>query len=113
MNGILQFCKMMGLHPTVGFGMFAVDQMLFGGELGTMGVSLPFSVSVAVFLVIGCVLIQKSSFKDDWGSAVGKGLIIGVLTAIPTSLPSIVPFIGGVMGTAVLLSGDRNIQRKF
>ena len=30
-------------------------------------------------------------------------MLVGVLTAIPTPLPSVVPFLGGVLGVAKLL----------
>ncbi|MBN1582436.1 MAG: hypothetical protein JXA89_17140 [Anaerolineae bacterium] len=99
---------MLGLHPLVGFGMFAVDWMLFGAESGTLAMSWPISIGVAAALTIPSILIQKYGFKDDWGLAVGKGLMVGVLTAIPTALPSIVPLAGGMMGAVALLSGNKN-----
>jgi len=108
MSKFLQTCYMLGLHPFVGFGMFAVDWMLFVAEGGTLGMSWPISIGVATVLTIPSILIQKYGFKEEWGLAVGKGLMVGVLTAIPTALPSIVPLVGGVMGTVALLSGDRN-----
>lgn len=96
---------MMGLHPFVGFGVFAIDWMLFAGEGATFMVSWTISIGVAIVLSLGSVLIQKRGFKDDWGLAIGKGLIIGILTAIPTALPSIVPLIGGSLGAVALLGG--------
>jgi hypothetical protein len=45
--------------------------------------------------------------KEPWGLAIGKGMIIGVLTAIPTPLPSILTFGGGVLGAAALLGGKK------
>lgn len=107
MSRLLQACNELGLHPFVGFGMAAADSMLFAAEGGTAGVSWPISIAVAAALTIPCVLIQKYGFKEEWGLAIGKGLMIGVLTAIPTSLPSVVTVAGGVMGTAALLSGNR------
>jgi hypothetical protein len=109
-NTLQKFSKFFGLHPLVGFGMFATDLMLFGVEVGTFEIGWLVSVPVAAFLTIPCVLIQKYSYKDDWGSAIGKGMLVGVLTAIPTALPSAIPFIGGVLGTVNLLSpggGDK------
>ena len=81
-------CQLFGLHPFVGFGMFTVDWMLFGAEAGSLGMSWLVSTAVAVALTIPSILIQKSNFNDDWIGAIGKGLMIGVLTAIPTALPS-------------------------
>ncbi len=46
--------------------------------------------------------------KEKWGLAIGKGLIVGVLTAIPTPLPAAIPFIGGTLGTVALLSSSKN-----
>ena len=104
-NTLQKFSKFFGLHPLVGFGMFAVDLMLFGGvEVPTFEAGWLVTVPVAAFLTIPSVLIQKYSYKDNWGSSIGKGMLVGVLTAIPTALPSAVPFIGGVLGTVNLLS---------
>jgi hypothetical protein len=106
MSSRKSFMQEYGLHPLVGFGMFAVDWMLFAGEVGTLGASWPVSIPVAIVLTIACTLIQRYAFKDDWGTAAGKSLIIGLLTAIPTPIPSIVPLSGGLLGTVrVLLPG--------
>jgi hypothetical protein len=110
MSKLLQICNMLGLHPLVGFGMFAVDLMLFAVEGATLEISWPISIAVATALTIPCILIQKYGFKEEWGLAVGKGLMVGVLTAIPTALPAIVPLAGGVMGTVALLSGGRALD---
>lgn len=98
-----RYLQVFGLHPLVGFGIVAVDWMLFGAEAGTAGISWLVSVAVAAGLTVPCVLIQKFGFKETWGLALGKGLIIGVLTAIPTAIPSFVSLAGGGMGTARLL----------
>jgi hypothetical protein len=108
MNKLLELCRMLGLHPIVGYGMAAVDAMLFAGETATLGASWLISVPVAAVLTIACILVQKYGFKEGWGLAVGKGLIVGLVTAIPAPLPTfVVPLAGGVMGTAALLSGNR------
>lgn len=98
----------MGLHPLVGFGMVAVDWMLFSAEAGTFGTSWVISVMVAIVLTIASVLVQKYGFKEEWGFAIGKGLIIGLVTAIPTALPSVVPLAGGAIGTVALLSKNNS-----
>ncbi len=104
----LKACQMFGLHPLVGFGMFAVDWMLFGIDTVTFEVGLIVTIPVAIALSIPCALIQKYSYHDDWGAAIGKGLLIGVLTAIPVPLPSVVPLIGGGLGVAKLLMDQNN-----
>lgn len=104
MNTLIHLCKVLGLHPLVGFGMFAVDWMLFGGEIFSAGMLEIISIIIAVLLTIQCILIQKYSFGDIWGAAIGKGMIVGILTAIPTALPSVIPLGGGIIG---LLAGSR------
>jgi len=97
---------MMGLHPLVGFGMAAIDWMLFVAEGSTFGGSWPISIGVAIALTIPSVLIQKYGFKEGWGLAIGKGLMVGCVTAIPTALPSLLPIIGGTLGTVALLTNN-------
>ena len=108
MNKFIQFCQMVGLHPLVGFGMFAIDAMLFGSESLSFGVTWPISIAIAAVLTIGCVLIQKKGMRDPWGLAIGKGLLVGLLTAIPTAIPSIITVTGGVLGTVALLANGKN-----
>jgi hypothetical protein len=91
-------CKLLGLHPLVAIVLIVVDNMLFVRE----GISGPISIVVALALVIPCCLIQKYSFHDNWGLALGKAMIIGILTAIPTPLPSIVIVFLGLVGGAFL-----------
>lgn len=104
MNKFIQFCQVMGLHPLAGFGMFAVDWMLFTAEGGTLGASWGISIGISIALTIPIVLIQKYGFKEEWGLAIGKGIMIGCLTAIPTALPSVVPLVGGALGSVALIS---------
>ncbi len=108
MNKFFQFCQMAGLHPLVGFGMFAVDIMLFGPESFSLGVSWSISIAVAIALTIPCVLIQKYGMREQWGLAIGKGALVGILTAIPTPLPSIITFVGGALGTVALLTDRKS-----
>jgi hypothetical protein len=98
MSKFQQMCQSVGLSPFVGFGMFAIDWMLFAAEGSTLGTSWFISIGFACVLTIPCILIQRYGFKDEWGLAIGKGLMIGCLTAVPTALPSFVPLIGGGLG---------------
>jgi hypothetical protein len=98
---------MVGLHPFVGFGMFAVDVMLFSAESASLGITWPISIAIAAVLTIGCVLIQKYGMGERWGLALGKGIIVGILTAIPTPIPSIINIFGGVFGTVALLADGK------
>lgn len=90
--------RLLGLHPLVAFGMIAVDMMLFGGEAASGGIGLLVTIPVALALTIPCVLLQRYAFDDTWGAALGKGLMVGVLTAIPMPIGSPVTVIGGILG---------------
>jgi hypothetical protein len=90
--------RMLGLHPLVAFGMIAADLMLFGGEAATAGIGLAVTIPVALALALPCILLQRYSFKDDWGAAIGKGLMVGVLTAIPFPIGSPITIVGGILG---------------
>lgn len=92
------------------FGIFAADSMLFGGEAITGGGAIAFTIPFGIALAIPCALIQKYNYNDNWGAAIGKGLLIGVLTAIPTSLPAVIPFVGGVVGSAKLVMENKQLQ---
>jgi hypothetical protein len=97
----LSLIESVGLHPLVGLGMFAIDQMLFGAEGITLGATLPISLVVAALLTIPCILIQRYGMKDEWGLAIGKGIMVGTLTAIPTSFLSVLPLLGAGFGILV------------
>lgn len=92
------WASMLGLHPLVAFGMIACDFMLFGGEAATAGVGLTVTIPIAVALVVPCLLLQRFSYGDDWGSAAGKAMMVGVLTAIPFPIGSPVTLVGGILG---------------
>lgn len=87
--------------------MFAVDWMLFGEEVATAGVGWVVSLPVAVVLGLAAMLIQRRLYKDDIASAFAKGLIVGLLTAIPTPLASFgtLPFVA--FGAVTILSSRR------
>lgn len=115
-NAIRDFTKAVGLHPLVGFGMFAIDWMMFGGELITAELGLILTVPVGIALGIGSSMIQYRSYdKGDRMMALGKGILVGVLTAIPTALPSILTLGGALAGTTYKLLGsgeDEQAPRK-
>jgi hypothetical protein len=92
-----------GLHPLVAFGMVAADWMLFTGlEIPSLGVLAAVSFVVGLALVLPCVLIQRFAYADSWGAAIGKGTLVGLLTAIPTALPSFLIAGWGVVGAVGL-----------
>ncbi|MCX6985551.1 MAG: hypothetical protein NT118_12510 [Lentisphaerae bacterium] len=88
--------KLLGLHPLVAFGMIVVDMMLFAPDC--TGVGWLVSCAVAFVLTFPCILVQRFAYGDHWGIAIGKGMIVGILTAIPTPLPALVTGTSGVLG---------------
>ena len=107
MDALKKFSQFFGLHPLVGFGMVAADMMLFGAEVSTAMIGWAVTIPIGIALAVPCTLIQKYSFKDNWGTAIGKGMLIGLLTAIPSPLPAVVPFIGGALGVIKMLGEGR------
>jgi hypothetical protein len=100
--------RQLGLHPLVAFAMVCVDIMLTASDLVTVATV---SIAVAAVLTVPCVLLQRYAYKDGWGAAVGKGLIVGILTAIPTPLPAVATGAGGVLGLVGLLSDRKEPPR--
>ena len=97
-----------GIHPLAALGVIAADSMLFGGTVLTVGsgwlVSVPFGIALGV--AVG--LIQHyGSAHDDPGLATGKGILIGVLTAIPTPLPSLIVAGAGTAGAVTMFRNRR------
>mgnify|MGYP001032687854 CR=1 FL=1 len=106
MNKFIQFCQFTGLHPLVAILMIALDYMLFAS--GGLAISWPISIPIGIIATIICVLVQKNAMRDQWGLAIGKGLFVGLLTAIPSPLPSIFTLIGGGLGTVALIADSRS-----
>ena len=95
---------MFGIHPIVAFSLFTIDWMLFGSELVTLGTNWIITAPIGLLLGIAAMFVQRYGFKDELGVAIGKGLLLGLLTAIPTALPSLgmIPF--AAIGAVKLLS---------
>ena len=79
----------LGLHPTVGFAMIIIDLMLGTGELLSGGLGWFVSIGIAIVFTVASALIQKNLHNDNWGAAVGKSLLVGLFTAIPTPIPTL------------------------
>ncbi len=88
-----------GLHPLVAFCFISVDWMLFPEDSALGPVGWAISCAVAAVLTVPCILLQRYAYRDTWQVAIAKGIIIGILTAIPTPLPSIITATSGVLGT--------------
>lgn len=106
LNKFIQFSQLTGLHPLVAILMFTLDNMLFAP--GAIAISWPITIPIGIATTIICVLIQKNAMRERWGLAIGKGLFVGLLTAIPTALPSFITAIGGGLGTVALIAGNRH-----
>ncbi len=91
-------CKVYGIDPFVALGFISIDAMLFGLEAVTAGLAVPITIFIAFLFSSGAILVQKYGHKEHWGVAIGKGLLLGVLTAIPTSLPSVLTLGWGASG---------------
>jgi len=102
--------KTIGLHPLAAFAFIAVDMMLFGSDLLVVGWII--SCIIGILLIIPCTLIQKWAYHDSWGVAVSKGLILGILTAIPTPLPSFITGVSGLLGLIGSTSEKNQITPK-
>ena len=91
-----KFLQAIGLDPLVAFAVIAIDFMLFGPD--STGIGWIISCIVGLLLIVPCSMVQHFSFGDRWMAAFAKGVIVGILTAIPTPLPSVVTFSVGVAG---------------
>jgi hypothetical protein len=100
MKALDSLCQTFGLHPVVGFSLFIVDSVLFASEVVTIDATWALTVPIGLALTIPAILLQKRVYGDSWRAAVGKGLIVGILTAIPLPIASLMTLTGGVLGTA-------------
>lgn len=87
-----------GLHVTSAVLTIIVDMMLFGGEIVSVGLLIP--LGIACGLVLGFIVyrIQRHWYGDDQNSALIKAMIVGLLTAIPTSVTPVIAAPAGVLG---------------
>jgi hypothetical protein len=97
------FGQVFGLDPRVAFLTLVVDAMLFGGDVATLGASVLLSVPAGVVLGVITYKAQRHWYGDDRESALIKGLVVGLLTAIPTSLPGLLTIPSGLIGLAHML----------
>lgn len=101
-----------GLHPAAATGVIAIDLMLFGATAATLGAGWAVSIPVGIVLGIATALIQhRGSPGDDRLLAAGKGILVGLLTAIPTPLPSVLVLGAGAAGAGAWIESRRNRRR--
>jgi|ERR1700690_204464 len=92
------FGQLFGLDPRVAMLMLVVDSMLFGGTLMTLGLLIPLSLAAGALLGLITFRAQMKWYGDDREAALIKGLIVGLLTAIPTPLPPLIYLPSGIVG---------------
>jgi len=92
------FAQVFGLDPRIAFLTLVVDIMLFGGELMSLGLLVPMALAVGIVLGFITYRAQMKWYGDDRENALIKGVIVGLLTAIPTPLPAIVAIPSGIVG---------------
>ena len=97
------FCQTFGLHPLVGFSLFTIDTMLFASELVTFEATLALTIPIGLALGAFAIVLQKKLYGDSWRAALGKGSIVGILTAIPLPIASLTTLLGGVIGVGKTL----------
>jgi ABC-type xylose transport system permease subunit len=101
------FGQAFGLDPRIVFLTTIVDTMLFSGQFLTLGTSSFLSLPVGMVLGVITYKAQRHWYRDDRQSAIIKALIVGLLTAIPTSLPGFLTIPSGIIGLAHLLRAKR------
>jgi hypothetical protein len=81
------FGQAFGLHPIPAITTLAVNAMLFGGTVISMGALAPLAILVAVVLGVITHKSQIRFYGDDAEAARIKALAVGLITAIPVGLP--------------------------
>jgi hypothetical protein len=99
--------QMFGLHPIVIFATLAIDWMLFAEEVATVGVGWILSIPVGFVLGVGVAFCQRYMFRDEWGAAIGKAIIVGLLTAIPAPIPTVLLLPSGALGILKSVRGSK------
>ena len=97
------FGQVFGLDPRIAFLTFVVDLMLNAGEFATMGLVLPVSLVAGIVLGFITYRAQMKWYGDDSESAMIKAVMLGLLTAIPTALPSFLYGTAGLIGLVHVL----------
>jgi hypothetical protein len=97
-KGSRGFIQLFGLDPRIAFLTFVIDLMIFGGVTLTLGLLIPIAVIAGIVLGFITYRAQMKWYGDDRDAALIKGLIVGLLTAIPTPLPAILYVPSGLLG---------------
>jgi len=105
---ISSFAHRYGLHLLVAGSMTGLDCMMFNAfEAPSMELMAPVCAFVGMAMILPCALVQKYAYGDNWGAAWGKSMLVGLLTAFPTPLPSFLTAAWGVMGVIGMVERNR------
>ena len=97
-TGGLSLLSLIGIHPAAAVVAAAVDVMLFGKAGLSLGTAWVLSIPIGCVVAIVVTLFQRWGAQDVLGLAAAKGISIGLLTAIPTPLPSAATLGLGALG---------------
>jgi hypothetical protein len=92
------FGQAFGLHPIPAITTLAVNAMLFGGTIISMGALAPLAILVAIVLGVITYKAQMRFYGDDAEAARIKALAVGLITAIPVGLPMFLTVPSAVVG---------------
>lgn len=97
------FTKTFGIDYRAALLVIIVDIMVWGGTMVTWGMLYLVEVLAAIAIAFVTYKIQRSWYGDDHDSAVIKAGILGLLTAIPVPVASLVAGPGGLIGLYKLI----------
>lgn len=97
------FFQKFGIDVRAALLAIAVDFLVFSGSVASLGMLLPVAFGAACILTFITYKIQRSWYGDDPDSAIIKAAILGLLTAIPVPIASIVAGPGGIIGLMHML----------
>jgi hypothetical protein len=87
-----------GLLPGMAALTVGVDLMLHGADVMSAGLLIPFSAAAGVVLGYITYCAQRKHYGDDEEAAKIKGLVVAVLTIIPSPLPYMLFIPAGLAG---------------
>lgn len=101
------FMRLIGIHPLLAVLMIIVDAAIFGTNMATLGSIIWITAPAGVIIGVLTSYIQVREGGDPWLIAIVKGLILGLLTLIPTPLGTIFANLGwAIPGLIAVLGGQ-------
>lgn len=97
--GVHGWSRVCGLHPSAAALAVVVDLMANSASVLSMGLLVPVEILAGLALVGIVYRIQRAWQGDDRDSALIKGLIVGLLTAIPVATTPFLLAYAGIGGT--------------